>query len=112
MLVVAQKKLVAYGAVRRNQIVARPRHPVHHLVVFGDVGIEDPKCADYFAADIGEKRILDLVGLTEVMQNLRRVVGYRCSINALASKLFQRNLQLDELITAVGSPIRAAAEYQ
>ena len=81
-------------------------------MIFRDIRVEYSKCPNHFTADVGKKRVLNLVSRTEPFQNLARVIGYRCSIDAVRLQILERELQLDELIAAVGSPIGAAAEYQ
>ena len=110
MLVIAQKEFVAHCAVRSNQIVPGPWHPVHHFVIFRYVGIEDSIRANDLTTRIRQKRICDLVGFAEIVQNLVRVVCNRRGVYSLRLELIQRELQLDELIAAVGSPIGAATE--
>ena len=112
MLVIAQEQLVAHGAIGRNQVFARPRHPVHHLVILGDVGVENPEGADDLAADVRKQRVFDLVRVAEITENFARVVGNRCGIDSVRFQLSKGVLQLDELIAAIGSPVCAAAEDQ
>ncbi len=83
MLVVAQEELVAHGSVGCDQKIPGPRYPVHHLVIFRDIGVEYSECPNYFAANIGEERILDLVSITEPFQDLAGVVGYRRGIDSV-----------------------------
>jgi len=110
MLVVAQEELVAHGSIRRDEKIPGPRHPVHHLVIFRDIGVEYPKCPNHFAADIREERVLNLVSLTEPFQGLAGVVGDRRGIDSVRLEILERELQLDELIAAIGSPIGASTE--
>ena len=112
MLVAGQEQLVAHRAIGRNQVVTRKRHSVHHLVIFRNVGIQYPKRADNLATDIRQEGILYIVSCTESFENLTRIIGNRCGINSMRSEFSKRELQLDELIAAVGSPISAATENQ
>jgi hypothetical protein len=75
MLVIGQEQLVAHRAIRRNQVISRERHPVHHLVIFWNVGVQYPECADNFATDIRQERILDVVSRAESFENFARVIG-------------------------------------
>jgi hypothetical protein len=81
-------------------------------VIFRNVGVEYSKRADHFAPDIRKERILYFVGIAEPLQNFARVVGYRRGIYSVRLEAFERELQLNELVAAVGSPISAAAEDQ
>jgi hypothetical protein len=81
-------------------------------VIFGHVGVENAKGANHLAAYVGKQRIFDRISLTETLQNLARVIGDRCRVDSVGFELFERELQLDELIAAVGSPISTAAEYE
>jgi hypothetical protein len=112
MFVVTQEQLVAYGSIRSYQVIARPWHAVHHLVIFGNVGVEYSERTDHLAAHIRQQRILYFVGIAEPLQNFARVIGYRRGVYAVGLEAFERELQLDELIAAVRSPISAAAENQ
>jgi len=112
MLVTGQEQLVVHRAVRRNQVIAWERHSVHHLVIFRNVGIQYPERADNLATDIRQERILDFISRAERFENLPRVVGNRCGINPVRFEFSKRELQLDELVAAVGSPIGTAAEDQ
>jgi hypothetical protein len=112
MLVAGQEQFVPHGVVRRNQVITRERHPVHHLVIFRNVGIKYPECADYLATRIRQKRILNVVGRPESFKDLARVIRDRCRIKAMRLQCSERELQLDELVAAIGSPIGAAAENQ
>ncbi len=112
MFVVTQEQLVAYGSIRSYQVISRPWHPVHHLVIFRNVGVEYSERTDHLAAHIRQQRILYFVGIAEPLQNVARVIGYRRSIYPMRLEPFERKLQLDELIAAVRSPISAAAEDQ
>ena len=112
MLVTGQEQFVAHGAIRPNQVITRERHSVHHLVIFWNVGVQDSECADNFATDIRQEWILDVISRTERFENLARVVGNRCGINPVRFEFSKRELQLDELVAAVGSPIGTAAEDQ
>jgi hypothetical protein len=112
MLIAGQEQLVPHSMVRRNQIITRGRHPVHHLVILRNVGIKYAECADYLAAGIRQKWILNIVSRAEGFENLARVISNRRRINAVRLEFSERELQLDELVAAVGSPIGAAAEDQ
>jgi hypothetical protein len=81
-------------------------------VIFRNVGIQYPKRADNLATDIRQEGILYIVSCTESFENLTRIIGNRCGINSMRSEFSKRELQLDELIAAVGSPISAATENQ
>jgi hypothetical protein len=81
-------------------------------VIFRNVGIEYSKRADHLAPDIRKERILYFVGITEPLQNFVRVIGYRRGIYSVRLETFEGELQLNELVAAVGSPISAAAEDQ
>ena len=108
MLVTGQEQLVTHRAVRRNQVITRERHSIHHLVIFRNVGIEYSERSDHIAAHIRQQRILYFVGIAEPLQNFARVIGYRRGVYAVGLEAFERELQLDELIAAVRSPISAA----
>ena len=112
MLVIGQEQLVTHRTVRRNQVIAGERHSIHHLVIFRNIGIQEPESADNLAAHIRQERILDFISRTERFENLPRVVGNRCGINPMRLEFSKRELQLDELVAAVGSPIGTAAEDQ
>lgn len=112
MLVTGQEQLVAYCAIRCNQVIAGERHPVHHLVILWDVGIQYPECTDNFAADVRQEWKVDVVSRAESFENFARVISNRCGVDPVRFELFKRELQLDELVAAVGSPIGAAAEDQ
>jgi hypothetical protein len=81
-------------------------------VIFGNVGVEYSERTDLLAAHIRQQRILYFVGIAEPLQNFARVIGYRRGVYAVGLEAFERELQLDELIAAVRSPISAAAENQ
>ena len=72
MLVTGQEQLVAHGAIRRNQVFPRPRHSVHHLVIFGNVGVQYSECADNFAADIRQQRVFDFVSRRRITSRISR----------------------------------------
>ena len=112
MFVVTQEQLVAYGSIRSYQVISRPWHAVHHLVIFGNVGVEYPERADHLAAHIRQQRILYFVGIAEPLQTFARVIGYRRGVYAVGLEAFERELQLDELIATVGSPIGASTKDQ
>ena len=112
MLVTGQEQLVADRAIRRYQVITWERHSVHHLVIFWNVGVQYPESADNFATDIREEWILDVVSRAESFENFTRVIGNRCGIDPVRLEFSKRELQLDELVAAVGSPIGAAAEDQ
>ncbi len=69
MFVVTQDQLVAHGPIGADQVIPGPWHPVHHLVIFRNVGVEYSERADHLAANIRQHRIIDLVGLSEPLQN-------------------------------------------
>jgi hypothetical protein len=81
-------------------------------VIFRNIGIQYSECANNLATDIRQEWILDFVSTTEGFENLTRVVGNRCSINPVRLEFSKRELQLDELVAAIGSPIGTAAEDQ
>jgi len=81
-------------------------------VIFWNVGVQYPESADNFATDIRQEWILDVVSRAEGFENFARVIGNRCGINPVRLEFSKRELQLDELVAAVGSPIGAAAEDQ
>ena len=81
-------------------------------MIFRNVGVEYSKPADHLAPDIRKERIFYFVGLAKPLQNFARVIGYRGGIYSVRFEAFERELQLDELVAAVGSPISAAAEDQ
>ena len=112
MLVAGQEQFVPHGVVRRNQVITRKRHPVHHLVILRNVSVKYPECADYLAIRIGQKWILNVVGPAESFKDLARVIRDRCRINPVRLQRSEGKLQLDELVAAIGSPIGAAAENQ
>src|SRR6185312_6255162 len=87
-------------------------YAVEHRMVGRDIGVEDPEGLNHLAAGIGEHRELDLIGVAEGLQRVARVVGDRCGVDAGGLQFSQREVQLDELIAAIGSPTGAAAEYQ
>src|ERR1700730_2334653 len=90
MLVTGQEQLVTHRTVRRDQIITRERHPIHHLVIFRNISIEYPEGPDNLATDIRQKWILDFVSRTEGFEYLARVVGNRCSINPVRLEFFKR----------------------
>ena len=55
---------------------------------------------------------LDVVSRAESFENFARVISNRCGVDPVRLEFFKRELQLDELVAAVGSPIGAAAEDQ
>ncbi len=55
---------------------------------------------------------MNFVGIAEPLQNFARVISDRRGIYSVRPEVFERELQLDELVAAVGSPIGAAAEDQ
>ena len=112
MFITAQEYLIAHGTIGRDQVLARPRHPIHHLVIFWNVGVQYPECADNFATDIRQEWILDVVSRAESFENFARIISNRCGIDPVRLEFSKRELQLDELVAAVGSPIGAAAEDQ
>ncbi len=81
-------------------------------MIFRNIGIQEPESADNLAAHIRQERILDFISRAERFENLPRVVGNRCGINPMRLEFSKRELQLDELVAAVGSPICAPAEDQ
>ena len=81
-------------------------------MIFRDICVQYSKCPNHFAADIGKERVLNLVSFTEPFQNLAGVVGYGRGVDSVCLEILERELQLDELIAAIGSPIGAAAEDQ
>ncbi len=81
-------------------------------MIFRNISIKYPKCADDFATDIRQEGILNVVSGAESFEKLSRVISNRCRINAVRLQFSERELQLDELVAAVGSPIGAAAEDQ
>ena len=110
MFIAAQEQLISYDSIWREKVFTGPWHPVHHLVVVGNVGVEDSEGADNFATDIREHGIFDLVACRETEENFTRIIGDRRCINSVGFQLSECVLQLDELIAAIGSPVRAAAE--
>jgi hypothetical protein len=112
MLVTGQEQFVAHRAIRRNQVITGERHPVHHLVILWNVGVQYPECADNFAADVRQEWKLDVVSRAESFENFARVIGNRCGVDPVRLEFSKTELQLDELVAAVGSPIGAAAEDQ
>ena len=81
-------------------------------MIFRNVGVEYSKRPDHLAPDIRKERILYFVGIAEPLQNFARVISDRRGIYSVRPEVFERELQLDELVAAVGSPIGAAAEDQ
>jgi hypothetical protein len=81
-------------------------------VIFWNVGVQYPESADNFATDIRQEWILDVASRAEGFENFARVIGNRCGIDPVRLEFSKRELQLDELVAAVGSPIGAAAEDQ
>ena len=76
-------------------------------MIFRNVGVEYSKPADHLAPDIRKERIFYFVGLAKPLQNFARVIGYRGGIYSVRFEAFERELQLDELVAAVGSPSKA-----
>ena len=112
MFVTGQEQLVAHRAIRPYQVITWERHSVHHLVIFWNVGVQYPESADNFATDIRQEWKLDVVSRAESFENFARVISNRCGVDPVRLEFFKRELQLDELVAAVGSPIGAAAENQ
>jgi hypothetical protein len=81
-------------------------------VIFWNVGVQYPEFADNFATNIRQEWKLDVVSRAESFENFARVIGNRCGIDPVRLEFSKRELQLDELVAAVGSPIGAAAEDQ
>ena len=106
-----EKELVTDASVWRNEVVARPRDAVHH-VVFGNVRVEDAERADDLAALIRQKRVGNLIRLAEGPEGVLPVIRDGGDMNALRAKVRQRHIQLDQLIATVRSPVRAAAEHE
>lgn len=77
-----------------------------------NIRVEYAECVDQLAANIRKHRIFDTVSLGEPLQDLARVISDRRRIDSVGLEIYERELQLDELIAAVWSPIRAAAEHQ
>jgi len=81
-LIVAQEELVPYRTVRGDEVIARPRHSVHELVIRRHVRIEDAEGANDAAAHIRQERIGDVVGVTKGAQLLGGVIGDRRGVDA------------------------------
>lgn len=77
-----------------------------------NVRIKDAEGADYLAAGVREQGKFNVVRGAEALQCFARIIGDAGGVNALGFEFGQGELQLDELVAAVWSPIRAAAEYQ
>jgi hypothetical protein len=92
MLVTEQEQLVEHGSIGSNQVVSGPRDPVHHLVIFGDIGSEYSECADHLAPNVRKHRIFNLVCVSEPLENFPRVISYRRDINALRLESWQRKI--------------------
>src|SRR5271167_111204 len=112
MFVTGQEQLVAYGAIWRDEVIAGPRHPVHHRMIFGDVGIENSERSDNLAADVREQWVFDIVRVGKITELFARIVGDRSRVDSMRFQLSKGILQLDELIAAIGSPICAATKDQ
>jgi hypothetical protein len=112
MLIARQEELIAHSSVRRDEKIARKRDSVEHLVIGRNIRVEDAEVTDDLAAYIREHRKLNLVSLAKAAQYLARIVSYTRGVDSLAFELGERLLQLDELVTAVGSPSGAATKDQ
>jgi len=81
-------------------------------MIVRDIRVEYSKRPDYLAARVRKHRIFDAVSLSKALQDITRVVSYRRRVDSMSLERVKRELQLDELITAIRSPIGAAAECQ
>src|SRR5258708_31594219 len=103
MLIARQEELIAHSSVRRDEKIARKRDPVEHLVIGRNIGVEDAEVTDDLAAYIREHRKLNPVSLAKGAQYLARIISYTRGVDSPVFELWERLLQLDELVTAVRS---------
>jgi hypothetical protein len=81
-------------------------------MIFGNVRVQDAEGANHAAADIRQERIANVVRLTKRLQDLARIVGNSGGMNTVRTQCLKGQVQLDELITTIRSPVGTAAKDQ
>ncbi len=81
-------------------------------MILWNIRIEDSELANNDAALVGQTRKSKFMCGAEALQNLLRIVGDDCDLYAPLFEAPARLLQLDELASAVGSPIGASTKDQ
>ena len=81
-------------------------------MILWNIRIEDSELANNNAALVGQTRKSKFMRGAEAVQNLLRIVGDDRDLYATLFETTARLLQLDELASAVGSPIGASTKDQ
>lgn len=81
-------------------------------MIFRNVRIQDAKCANNRAPDIGQERVVNVIRFSKGMKSLPCVIRDRSGMNAIRAQLVEGQVQLNELITTIRSPICTTGEDQ
>src|SRR6266478_2144292 len=92
-------------------MVTRKRYPVKRMS-FRNVSIQNSVLANHHAALVRQHWVINMIRVREFPERNDRVVRNRCDLDALLCECDARMFQLDELASAVGSPISAASKHQ
>jgi len=111
MLIVGHEILAYDDAIRSDQIFDGMRNAVR-AQAGSDIGVQDAETANYSAIPIGEQRDSNLILLRKTLESLPGIVADRGDADAFPFDDRTRLLQLDELGTAVLSPIGAAIKNE
>ena len=71
-----------------------------------------PKRANNRATDIRQERIVNVIRFTKGMKGLTCVISDRGGMNAIRAQFVESDVQLNELITTIRSPICTTSEDQ
>jgi hypothetical protein len=76
-----------------------------------DVRVEQPERFDDLATDVAEQWVLEVMRSRERLKNRRGVGKDRDDADARRERLVDREVQLDQLIATVRSPISRTSEH-
>jgi len=111
VLVVRHEVFPDQYAIRSDQIVHRMRNTVSSKPR-SYVGVEDPEAADHSAIVVGEQWKTDAMLVRKALEYLRGIVTDGRDPDTMFLQRQTGLFQLDQLGTAVGSPVRAAMKHQ
>ena len=105
MAQIASERFGQHDAVGREEELAGERDARRLARVGWDVRIEQAEALNHLAAEVAEQCVANVVGVREGSQDLDGVRGDDRDADAVGFDLFEREVQLDQLIAAVRSPV-------
>ena len=99
------------GPVGRQQELPRKRDAPRLAGILGDVGIQHAETLDHGAAFVGQERVADRVLRGEARERVAPVGCDRRDADTVRSYSLEAQIQLDQLISAVRSPVGRPREH-